>query len=93
MLYQLQILDILLTFLCIIYFFKKPISHLYDIDICVIVLGILFFFAFLRNITFGSFSVLLKIESGFLLYFLGRKYYSSQDTILNALKKSFFLIY
>lgn len=92
MLYQLQILDILLTFLCIIYFFKKPISHLYDIDICVIVLGILFFFAFLRNITFGSFSVLLKIESGFLLYFLGRKYYSSQDTILNALKKSFFLI-
>lgn len=92
MLYQLPILDVFLTAICIVYFFRKTTSSLCDIDICVIILSILFFFAFLRNITLGSFSILLKIESGFLLYFLGRKYYSSPNTILTALKNSFIIV-
>ncbi len=49
MLYQLPILDVFLTAMCIVYFFRKTTSSLCDIDICVIILSILFFFAFLRK--------------------------------------------
>lgn len=73
LLYQYQVLDYLLTAWCIVFLIKEKSNRLCSIDYCVIALMGIFFLSFLRNT--DGWSILLKIESGFLLYFLGREYY------------------
>ncbi len=90
MLYQFQILDWILCFLCILFVLKKKIRTLCDIDLCVLALMILFFFSYFRN--WGGWVAWIKIESSFLIYFLGRAYYRTWDSYMPSLCKGFLII-
>lgn len=91
LLYQYQVLDYLLTVWCIVFLIKEKSNRLCSIDYCVIALMGIFFLSFLRNT--DGWSILLKIESGFLLYFLGREYYRYWGKITASLQWGFLVIF
>lgn len=88
MLYQLQFLDYLLVFIIIVglvYNFK--LESFSGIDICIIVLAVFFLFSFLRNPQ--GYAQFLKIESSFLLYFLGRCMFREGNTYIRMIRWGF----
>lgn len=88
MLYQYQFLDILLMLICICCFFSPNYKINYKkIDYVVLILSFLFFLSFIRNI--NGWSQFLKIESSFLLFFLGRFYRMGTHKLIRCLQKGF----
>lgn len=91
MFYQIQVLDVFLMIICILLFVTKRFkTQLCFMDFHVIILGILFLFAYLRNT--DGLSPFLKIESCFLLYFLGRKYDLQLETCSKYIKWGFLIV-
>lgn len=72
MLYEYQVLDIVLCSLAIVFMLKNLPHNLLSLDLCVYGLMVVYLMSMLRN-TEGFISF-IKIESAFLLYFLGRTY-------------------
>ena len=88
MLYEYQVLDVLLMAICLLYFFFSFYKlSLKRIDKLVILLMVLFFLSFVRN--FDGWPQFLKIESSFILYFLGRSYYTKIYRTIKYIKKGF----
>lgn len=89
MLYVFQFLDVILMVFCIYCFFtpRFKITPLKTIDIVALVLMLLFLFSFIRNPK--GWSQFLKIESSFLLYFLGRFYKMGFPKLLQCLQRGF----
>lgn len=88
MIYQLQILDVGLMLICIYCIFSSRYQPAYDkIDLIVFSLMLLFFFSFLRNLE--GWSQFLKIESSFMLYFLGRYYQIDHEQVILCIRKGF----
>lgn len=91
MLYQLQILDVLLLVVCVFCYFsprcRLSLDGICFIDIIVLVLISLFFFSFIRNI--NGWAQFLKIESSFLLYFIGRAYNIKNSKVINYVQIGF----
>ena len=87
MMYKLQILDYLLVFICLICLLKKCKMILNRMDIAILILMGLFAFSFLRNT--NGLSQFFKIESGFLLYFIGRNYYCHVNKYIHIIRIGF----
>ncbi len=88
MIYQLQILDIILMLICLYGFFSPRYQPVYEkIDYLVMLLMLLFFCSFLRNI--NGLSQFLKIESSFMLYFLGRFYQIDYEQVMQCIRIGF----
>lgn len=87
MLYQYQYLDVFLMGICVFSLVSRPIPRLITIDIISILLIVLFAFSFIRN-TEGL-NQFVKIESGFILYFIGRSHYTEIDRYTRILKIGF----
>lgn len=76
MLYQYQVLDVILTLLCILALVKgRKVKGFCWMDAVLSLWALFFLFAFLRHPYPESTTVLVKIMSMFLLYILGRLYY------------------
>lgn len=90
MLYQFQFLDYIMVVLALILLAKHHKMRLHGFDILIFFLMLLFFFAFLKNE--NGLAAFFKIESGFLVYFLGRCYSRNVWSIIPFLKWSFLLI-
>lgn len=90
LLFRYQVLDYFLTVLCIVFLIKSKTYVLCNIDYWVITLMGMFLISFLRNTNGGA--ILMKIESGFLLYFLGREYYPYWGKFSSNLQWGFFIV-
>lgn len=90
MLYEYRSLDIILCLFCMFYLTQGKLAQLYDIDFLIIILMLFFTWSFFNNIA-GLINY-IKIESGFILYFLGRMYYKKWPKYIYQLQKGFFVI-
>lgn len=90
MLYEYQVLDVILILIGMFFLFQKPWPKMYQVDYVVITLMGLFLFSFLKNI--DGYVQLIKIESGFLLFFLGRLYYKRCNKYISKISDSFLIV-
>ena len=87
MLYMYPFLDIVLGGICLVMVTKGSNFTFEKIDFIIFILMILFLFAFLRNT--NGLSQFIKIESGFLLYILGRMYYLKANRYIKFMQIGF----
>lgn len=91
MFYQYQFLDVFLSVIVVLLllprFFKIQFCFL---DLVVLTLQVLYVFCFLRDTS--ALPAFIKIESGFLLYFLGRTYFEAWDKYTRPLQKGYLII-
>jgi len=92
LLYKYTYLDVLLTLIVIYYLLKRQIKSFCSADFPIIILAILFVFSYMRNPSEEALKSMIKIESSFLLYFLGRAYFLKWRHNMNCLQIGFVVI-
>lgn len=91
MLYTLQSLDYVLFGLAIFLLLKSKFNSFCKIDVVVFILCLLYMVAYERN-TEEAFPNLAKALTAFVLYFLGRAYYSNWKDYIKPLRYSFYIV-
>lgn len=90
MLYQLSFLDVVLTLFVVIHLMSRKMESIAGIDIVVVAIVACFTFSLLRD-TSGIIAY-IKVLSCFMLYFLGRIYYSDWEDLIPLLRKGFLIV-